>query len=58
MSKINLNILKETLFNIDYDDLDKIKNVHELIDQLIESDLYWKNQHKIYYELIICFQRI
>jgi hypothetical protein len=44
MSKINLNILEEILFNINYDDLEKIRNVYESIDQLIESILHWKNQ--------------
>jgi hypothetical protein len=61
MSKIILNILEEILFNVNYDDLDKIRNVHESIDQLIESsNLYWKNQCRIFMEKSfdgICFQR-
>jgi hypothetical protein len=49
MSEINLNILEEILLNINYDNLDKIINVHGSIDQLTESILYWKNQHRIFF---------
>jgi hypothetical protein len=48
MSKINLNIL------------DKIINVYESIDQLIESNLHWKNQYKIFMKELfeeVCFQQ-
>jgi hypothetical protein len=60
MSKINLNVLEEILFNINYDDLEKIRNVHESIDQLIESSLYWKNQYRLFMDELfagVCFQR-
>jgi hypothetical protein len=40
--------MEEILFNINYDELDVMKNIHESIGRMIESNLYWKNQYKIF----------
>jgi hypothetical protein len=46
MSKVSYFILEEILLNIDHDELERIRNIHESIDHLITSNIYWKNQYK------------
>jgi Leucine-rich repeat (LRR) protein len=60
MCKINGYLLEEILFNINHNDLDKIINIHDSIDQVIDSNRYWKNQYKIFTEKLfvgVYFQR-
>jgi hypothetical protein len=60
MANVNDYLLEEILFNINYDEQDGMKNIHESIGRIIKSNLHWKNQYKIYMKKLfacVCFQR-
>jgi hypothetical protein len=60
MSVINDYLLEEILFNINYDELDRMVNINSSIDLIIDSNRYWKNQYRIFMDKLfegICFQR-
>jgi hypothetical protein len=52
--------LEEILLNINYDDLGRIRNVHESIDHVITGNAHRKNPYKIFMKESfdgVCFRR-